>query len=63
MNDNTVKKPTSTLDIITQETNTQNEAVMAGDLATRKKFGPAAMSQAGNPTSGGGINRPTKGQA
>jgi hypothetical protein len=32
------------------------------DSATRKKFGPAASHQAGNPTSGGGINRPAKGK-
>jgi len=27
------------------------------------KKGPAASHQAGNPTSGGGINRPTKGRS
>jgi len=59
---NVVVKPTDVLGIENKEMNTQNEAVHASDTATRKKFGPAAGHFGGNPTSGGGINRPAKGR-
>lgn len=54
-------KPDSTHDIVYDETNNQNQGKGA-DAGTRKKMGPAASHQAGNPTTGGGINRPTKGR-
>lgn len=57
-----VRKKDNVLDIVFGETDTQNEAVHATDTATRKKMGPAASHFGGNPTSGGGINRPTKGK-
>ena len=46
---------------VEKETNNQDQGKGA-DAATRKKMGPAASHEAGNPTSGGGINRPTKGK-
>lgn len=59
---NEVRKVSDIWDIVYGEQDSQNEAVHATDTATRKKMGPAASHQAGNPTSGGGINRPTKGR-
>jgi hypothetical protein len=59
---NEVKKPTDVLGIVNGESNNQNEAVHAGDTSTRKIMGPAAGHFGGNPTSGGGINRPAKGR-
>jgi hypothetical protein len=49
-----------THEIIEKEQNNQDQGKVGS--ATRKKFGPAASHQAGNPTSGGGINRPAKGK-
>jgi hypothetical protein len=49
-----------TYEIVEKEQNNQDQGKV--DAATRKKFGPAASHQAGNPTSGGGINRPAKGK-
>lgn len=57
-----VVKPGNVLDIVNKESDSQNEAVHAMDTATRKKFGPAAYHFGGNPTTQGGINRPTKGR-
>lgn len=45
-----------------KEQNNQDQG-KGPDAKTRVKMGPAAGHQAGNPTSGGGINRPTKGMA
>jgi hypothetical protein len=59
---NVPRKTPSVLDIVYDEMNSQNEAVHATDTATRKKFGPAAKHEAGNPTVGGGINRPARGK-
>jgi hypothetical protein len=57
-------KPGNVLGIVNKEEDSQNSAVNAGmgETATRKKFGPAASHFGGNPTTGGGINRPTKGR-
>lgn len=57
-----VRKPGNVLDTVYGEEDSQNAAVHATDTATRKKMGPAAGHFGGNPTSGGGINRPTKGR-
>ena len=57
-----VRKPGNVLDTVYGEKNSQNQAVHATDTGTRKKFGPAADHFGGNPTTGGGINRPTKGR-
>ena len=46
---------------VEKEQNNQDQG-KGSDAATRKKMGPAASHQAGNPTNGGGINRPTKGR-
>jgi hypothetical protein len=59
---NVIEKPGNVLDIVYKEDDSQNTAVNANDTATRKKFGPAASHFGGNPTMGGGINRPTKGR-
>jgi len=59
---NVIVKPSDTFEIIHKEMDSQNEAVNATDTGTRKKMGPAAGHFGGNPTSGGGINRPTKGR-
>jgi hypothetical protein len=48
------------LDIVEKEQSNQDQGKT--DSATKKKFGPAASHQAGNPTSGGGINRPARGR-
>ena len=61
-NDGEIKRPGNVLDTVYGEHNSQNQAVHATDTATRKKFGPAADHFGGNPTTGGGINRPTKGR-
>jgi hypothetical protein len=50
-----------THEIVEKEQNNQDQGKV--DAATRKKFGPAASHQAGNPVKSGGINRPAKGQA
>lgn len=50
------------LDIVKRETDNQDQG-KGTDAGTRKKMGPAASHQAGNVTSGGGINRPTKGMS
>lgn len=47
---------------VEKEMNNQDQGKSA-DAATRKKMGPAASHEAGNPTTGGGINRPAKGKA
>jgi hypothetical protein len=57
-----VRKADNVLGIVYGEDDSQNQAVHANDTATRKKFGPAASHFGGNPTVGGGINRPTKGR-
>ena len=61
---NVVVKEGSVLGIVHKEMDNQNEAVnaAAGSTATRKKMGPAAGHFGGNPTTSGGINRPTKGK-
>lgn len=46
-----------------KEQNNQDQGKMAGcGPMDYTKRGPAASHNAGNPTSGGGINRPTKGK-
>lgn len=62
---NVVEKPSDIWKIIYKEEDSQNEAVNATDTGPQKarmKYGPAAGHNAGNPTTGGGINRPTKGR-
>jgi hypothetical protein len=59
---NVVRKPGNVLDIINDEMDSQNQAVHATDTGTRKKYGPAADHFGGNPTTGGGINRPARGR-
>jgi len=49
------------LNIVRKEQSNQEQGKTGS--ATRKKMGPAASHNAGNPTHGGGINRATKGKA
>jgi hypothetical protein len=50
------------VDTIVRKEISNHEQGKSSDAATKKKMGPAASHQAGNPTKGGGINRPTKGK-
>lgn len=53
----------SIFDVLEKEDNTQDQGTRSGlGPMDYTKKGPAASHQAGNPTSGGGINRPTKGK-